>query len=177
MSAGPVEFSLDAFAIGQASATGPTGVQTAAAPSVPTAPLAQSVAQQIAAHLPSFSREPSTGVIEIALDPPELGRVRLSLVETGGTITLSILSDRPETADLMRRHLDLLAQEFARSGLDAPQVRIGLGGDGGAAFQSRPQGAPSPGTAAGDPSGIASGHVAKAAGPAMAAHRALDLRL
>ncbi|NNV64938.1 MULTISPECIES: flagellar hook-length control protein FliK [unclassified Roseobacter] len=54
---------------------------------------------------------------EIALDPPELGRVRMvfSLVE--GALTLSITADRPETLDLMRRHMDLLSQEFSRAGL------------------------------------------------------------
>lgn len=96
--------------------------------------LAQGAAQAIVATLPSPLRELGTGTLEIALDPPELGRVRLSLVETGGVMVVSILADRPETADLMRRHLDILAQEFARSGLEPPQVRIGAGSaEGGTA--------------------------------------------
>ena len=45
--------------------------------------------------------------------------------------TLSITAERPETADLMRRHLSLLAEEFARQGLDAPSVDISGGGQGG----------------------------------------------
>ena len=43
-----------------------------------------------------------TGSIDVALDPPELGRLRLSFgqAETGGALTLSIVARRPETADL-----------------------------------------------------------------------------
>ncbi|AHM03695.1 flagellar hook-length control protein [Roseibacterium elongatum DSM 19469] len=70
------------------------------------------------------------GVIEIALDPPELGRVRLSLAEAGGGLTLSISAERPDTAELMRRHLDLLQQELARAGFDGPSLRLALDQDG-----------------------------------------------
>jgi flagellar hook-length control protein FliK len=87
-------------------------------------------ARQIAVALADVSRDPG-GAVEVALDPPELGRVRLSLVEVNGAMTLSIIAERPETADLMRRHLALLAEEFARQGLDAPSVDISGGGQGG----------------------------------------------
>lgn len=92
--------------------------------------MAQTAANQIVASLPRPVSDLGTGTLEVALDPPELGRVRLSLVEVSGTLTLSITAERPETAELMRRHLDLLAQEFTRSGLDAPSVRVGAEGGG-----------------------------------------------
>ena len=88
----------------------------------PPAALAQGLSRQMAHAL--TERQGGEGVIEIALDPPELGRVRLSFAEAGGALTLAITADRPETAELMRRHLSLLAQEFQRSGLDAPNVDI-----------------------------------------------------
>lgn len=88
------------------------------------------VARQIATAAASMARDPSVPV-DIALDPPELGRVRLSLVEVNGAMTLSIIAERPETVELMRRHLVLLADEFARQGLDAPSVNISGGGQGG----------------------------------------------
>ena len=71
------------------------------------------------------------GVIDIALDPPELGRLRLSLVEVNGAFSLSIAVERPETAELMRRHIGLLAQEFGRIGLETPSVDISHGGADG----------------------------------------------
>ncbi len=55
---------------------------------------------------------------EIALSPKELGRVRLSIMAVDGAITLAVLAERPETADLMRRHIDVLAQEFKSLGYD-----------------------------------------------------------
>jgi flagellar hook-length control protein FliK len=97
----------------------------------------QQIAQHIAASLPRPVSDMGTGTLELALDPPELGRVRMSLVETAGVMTLSIVADRPETAELMRRHMDILAQEFSRAGLDAPNVRVGTGWDGSGAAPDR----------------------------------------
>ncbi|MBF9042631.1 hypothetical protein HKCCE4037_04795 [Rhodobacterales bacterium HKCCE4037] len=88
------------------------------------------VAQQIAAALQDRNRDIGQP-IELALDPPELGRVRLQMVDLAGTLTLTIHADRPETADLMRRHMDLLAQEFAEAGVNAPSVNISHGGANG----------------------------------------------
>lgn len=92
--------------------------------------LPQSAAQQIVTTVAQLHLSPE-GPVEIALDPPELGRVRLSLVEINGAMTLSITAERPETADLMRRHLSLLTEEFTRQGLDALMVDISGGGQGG----------------------------------------------
>ena len=85
------------------------------------------VAQQIAAALNDRNAEPGQP-IELALDPPELGRVRMQLVELSGVMTLTIHAERPETAELMRRHMDLLSQEFAEAGIDAPSVHISQDG-------------------------------------------------
>ncbi|MBF9045785.1 hypothetical protein LSUCC0031_01525 [Rhodobacterales bacterium LSUCC0031] len=99
----------------------------ARAPDLPL--LAQAATQQIALGAAQLQAEPGAPV-DIALDPPELGRVRLSIVEVNGALSVSIMAERPETADLMRRHLSLLADEFARQGLDAPSVDISSGGQG-----------------------------------------------
>ncbi|QXT39873.1 flagellar hook-length control protein FliK [Gymnodinialimonas ceratoperidinii] len=88
---------------------------------------AQVVAQQLAAALSAGSID-ADSPLELALDPPELGRVRMMMSEVAGVMTLTIHAERPETADLMRRHLDLLAQEFAEAGLDSPSVHISQDG-------------------------------------------------
>ncbi|MEM6309068.1 MAG: flagellar hook-length control protein FliK [Pseudomonadota bacterium] len=54
--------------------------------------------------------------IEIALNPAELGRVRMVLSPSDAGITLSILTERPETLDLMRRNISDLAKSFAELG-------------------------------------------------------------
>ena len=114
-----------------ANGTAPSLVARPSGTGMPDLPvLAQSASQQIVNASAQLQAEPG-GPIDIALDPPELGRVRLSLVEVNGAMTVSITAERPETADLMRRHLALLADEFARQGLDAPMVDISGGDQGG----------------------------------------------
>ena len=58
------------------------------------------------------------GKVELSLNPEELGRVRVSLSIQDGGVSVTILADRPETADLMRRHVDQLAEEFRSLGFD-----------------------------------------------------------
>lgn len=56
--------------------------------------------------------------VEITLNPEELGRVRMSLSTTDTGITVSIIAERPETLDMMRRHIHLLAEEFSNLGYE-----------------------------------------------------------
>ena len=70
-----------------------------------------------------------SGTTEIALNPEELGRVRLHMTVTDQTVQIVIAAERPETSDLMRRHLDVLQQEF-RS-LRFQSVDLGFADDGG----------------------------------------------
>ncbi|WP_411889572.1 flagellar hook-length control protein FliK [Yoonia sp. SDW83-1] len=85
-----------------------------ASPITAGADTARHVAHQVAV---AISAQPGQ-TTEIALSPKELGRVRLSIVAVDGAITLAVLAERPETADLMRRHIDVLAQEFKSLGYD-----------------------------------------------------------
>lgn len=50
--------------------------------------------------------------VEIALNPKELGRVRMSMAMSENGITVSIMTERPETLQLLRRNIDLLWQDF-----------------------------------------------------------------
>jgi hypothetical protein len=166
---------------GSASIGGPsttaTGQTGAPLPQGGAQGMAQTAANQIVASLPRPVSELGTGALEVALDPPELGRVRLSLVEVAGAMTLSITAERPETAELMRRHLDLLAQEFARSGLDAPSVRVGA--EGGGAQGHGPGADGEPGARAPSGPGLAESDSGLPLHPAQAPdpRRALDMRL
>ncbi|WP_168769514.1 flagellar hook-length control protein FliK [Yoonia sediminilitoris] len=73
---------------------------------------ARHVASQIAV---AIRAEPGRAT-EIVLNPPELGRVKLSLKAVDGVITLNVAAERQETIDLMRRHIDTLTQEFKSLG-------------------------------------------------------------
>ncbi|MEL7211325.1 MAG: flagellar hook-length control protein FliK [Pseudomonadota bacterium] len=54
--------------------------------------------------------------VELRLDPQELGQVRMVLTSQEQSLTLVMSAERPETLDLMRRHIDQLAQEFQEMG-------------------------------------------------------------
>lgn len=92
----------------------PAGATSSVGPATPSAARAvpAQIAQQIAVSV-SFSE---SGHAELRLNPEELGRVRLSLSGAEGGLTVSITAERPETADLLRRHTDSLAREFAALG-------------------------------------------------------------
>lgn len=67
-------------------------------------------------------------MVEIALSPEELGRVRMSLVPSEQGVTVQIFAERQETIDLLRRHSDQLASEFERLGYDSTGFEFS-GGD------------------------------------------------
>lgn len=87
------------------------GVQVAAAP-----PSTVDTARRVAAQISDAVPRGRDGIVELTLNPVELGRVRLSLTSSDGAMAVTILAERPETLDLMRRHIDLLAQEFRDMG-------------------------------------------------------------
>lgn len=70
------------------------------------------VARQVAQQVAVLSKNSDQGSIEIALNPEELGRVRLSMVMSEGTIIVNVAAERSETMQMMRRHIDQLSQEF-----------------------------------------------------------------
>ena len=69
------------------------------------------------------------GSVDVHLSPEELGRVRLSMTPTETGMAVSILAERPETIELIRRHAELLAQELRQQGHTS--VAFSFGGDRG----------------------------------------------
>jgi len=55
-------------------------------------------------------------IIELAMDPPELGKVRMSMSEAGGVMTVNIAAENQATSELMRRHIDMLRKDFMEMG-------------------------------------------------------------
>jgi flagellar hook-length control protein FliK len=96
------------------------------------------IPQQIAEALHRSPDRP----IEIALNPVELGRVRLTLSTSEAGISVNIVADRPETLDLMRRNIEDLGRSFADLGYEDISFAFGQGerSDHDTADQSDPQG-------------------------------------
>jgi flagellar hook-length control protein FliK len=78
------------------------------------------IAEQIAPRLVQAGR----AGFDIALHPEELGSVRLKLVSHDGGSVLIIQAERPETLDLMRRHIGALEHELRALGHDQLSLRF-----------------------------------------------------
>ncbi len=89
--------------------TSPNPVRVAVGPQ---AVLPQAITQQVA----HAAARVADGPVEVTLSPEELGRVRLTLHTSEAGITVAIHAERPETLDLMRRNIDLLARDFRDQG-------------------------------------------------------------
>lgn len=73
-------------------------------------------AKAVAAQMAQALINTQGSKVDIALNPEELGRVRMVLSTSDSGITVSITAERPETLELMRRHIDQLAEEFKTLG-------------------------------------------------------------
>jgi flagellar hook-length control protein FliK len=104
---GPGADTRTAAPTGPAAADRPGSAGTADA-----AVLARSIARQIGAAVANDPGRP----IEIELEPRELGRVRMVMTLGDHGLTMTVAADRPDTLDLMRRHIDLLARDFQALG-------------------------------------------------------------
>jgi hypothetical protein len=133
------------------------------------AELAREIAQQIGARITPLAR----GQFELMLAPAELGRLEIVLREVDGVMTLSINAERPETLDLIRRHVDLLAQELRQLSQRELTLQWGMGGSGPGGGNKGQALADVPRTAPADPASRAA--AAPAATGLSSDH--LDLRL
>lgn len=89
-------------------------MQAAQAAQVTKADMAGAVSQQIAEAV----RKSPDKLIEIALNPVELGRVRMVLSASDAGIVVSILAERSDTLDLLRRNIDDLGKSFTDIGYE-----------------------------------------------------------
>jgi len=98
--------------------------------SVPTGATAQAAAQQIA----RIAQAQPGGPVELALNPEELGRVKLTFTSHENTLVVNIVGERSDTIELMRRHIDSLNQEFKQIGYSSVSFSFaqsdGNGGQG-----------------------------------------------
>lgn len=98
-------------------------------PNAPMSALSPELPRHVAEQLASGFRSGTDKSVEIRLNPAELGRVRINLQTNDTGVVVVVLADRPETLDLMRRHTDILAQEFQQIGYGAAEFSFGQGSD------------------------------------------------
>lgn len=67
--------------------------------------------------------------VELRLDPPELGRVEIHLAPTErGALHATVVAERPETHELLRRHGEVLARELVAAGYSDVTLSFSSGG-------------------------------------------------
>ncbi len=101
--------------VSSAVSSAPSSVQTSPGTPPQTAPADRAVVQQITAAIVPGT---APGRIELVLDPPELGRLEVLIELADQSLKATITADRQGTNDLIRRHLDLLDQQFRQAGFD-----------------------------------------------------------
>lgn len=95
-------------------------------------PAATTAAAQLVAAIRTESK---SGNIEVRLDPPEMGRVRISLsVETADAVKAVLTVERPETLDHLRRNMAQFTDDLRMAGFTSVDVEFSENG-GSAAFQ------------------------------------------
>lgn len=87
---------------------------------------ARAIAGQMAAVI---NARPQAGTIEVALNPEELGRVSIVLNGREDGFQISIAAERPETLEIMRRHIAVLEAEFKNLGLGDLSFNLGTSSD------------------------------------------------
>ncbi|WP_168797823.1 flagellar hook-length control protein FliK [Aliishimia ponticola] len=94
----------------------------------------------VALQIQNAARNMTDKTIEIALNPQELGKVRLSIATGETGVTLTVLAERPETIELMRRNADTLAQELADLGFEHIDLAFGQGDSAESHMDNNPDG-------------------------------------
>lgn len=114
---------------------GPSGVQPSVAPLAISPQLSGSApVQQVLTQISVAEDKSPNGMIEVRLDPEELGKVRISFIAREGGMIVSVFAERPETLDLLRRHSDELQSglndmDFEGANLEFSQERPALSGE------------------------------------------------
>lgn len=91
---------------------GPSPSNSVAPTSISTIDIAPRFIQAITDTAANLKDRP----IELSFSPEELGRVRLTLQHNEGNMIVAISAERPETQDLLRRHIEILASQLREIG-------------------------------------------------------------
>ncbi len=102
------------------------------------APQAAPVASQITAQLPQMLTKAEKQTVELRLDPPELGRVTIHLTTNDQQVTATVIAERVDTVDLMRRHAELLTATLARAGFSQANLSFEQGQNQNGRDESEP---------------------------------------
>lgn len=86
------------------------------------------VARNVLIQVQEAVKSARSSQVELTLSPEELGRVRMGLSASDGTMVITLAADRAETLDLLRRHTDQLSREMQSLGFGQVSIEFGQRG-------------------------------------------------
>ncbi|WP_161862983.1 flagellar hook-length control protein FliK [Algicella marina] len=88
--------------------------------------IALQILQQVLPQLGVVTqRNGGDGNVEIRLDPPELGKVRISMSGNEASLTANVFVERAEVEALLRRNADVLHSALSEAGFDGLSLNFG----------------------------------------------------
>lgn len=110
---------------------GSSGQATAAAPTpAPAAQSAVATPAQLAPLVVTAARQNGPSDITVTLSPAELGTLHMRVSMEGDSLRITLLADRPETLDLLRRNGDQLLADLRDLGFGGASLGFGTSGGG-----------------------------------------------
>lgn len=85
---------------------------------------------QLAPIVMSAARQNGAADITVTLSPDELGTLHMRVSMEGDSLRITLLADRPETLDLLRRHGDQLLADLRNLGFGGATLGFGSSGGG-----------------------------------------------
>ncbi|MBK5932495.1 flagellar hook-length control protein FliK [Rhodovulum imhoffii] len=102
---------------GHAPLSAPVEIPRAGGVSTPVpAPVPVPVPANLATQVAEVIRTTPEGAVDVHLRPEELGRLRLTISPSDAGVSVTVQADRPETVELMRRHIDQLGAQLREMG-------------------------------------------------------------
>jgi hypothetical protein len=92
---------------------------------------ARDVARQLATHVRAMTPDGDGHRVQLRLDPPELGTVRIEAVLDRDGLAVTIHAERDAARDLIAGGLPHLRDALAAEGLGGARVRVDIGAGGG----------------------------------------------
>jgi hypothetical protein len=83
--------------------------------------------REIAGQITLAIGQATQPLVEVRLDPPELGRVSIRLTPVDGGLQALVLAERPETQEFLRRNAETLLRDLDAAGYDSVDLDFGTG--------------------------------------------------
>lgn len=84
----------------------------------------QAAENKVISQISSAISNTTKDTVEIRLDPPELGRVTISITQSDSSLTATVSAEKAEIGDLLRRYSELLSRELSKSGFNGVSLEF-----------------------------------------------------